>query len=313
VITVAGEALIDVVVDPSGAATAFAGGAPFNVARAVARLGGECQFLGRLSSDRFGRRLRAGLNDLGIRLVVPEATAAPTTLAIADLDDAGVAEYTFYLDGTSAAQLSVDAVPPRTLGDSDAIVFGGLGIVMEPIASTLRGLVANAPDTATVMLDANCRPGAITDLDSYRRTVTNLLAHVNIVKVSNDDLRLLAPGVDPDAAARVLLEQGPGAVLLTDGPAPVRIHTASSERSVPVPDVRVVDTVGAGDAFVAAFVMVWSTNSRARDRLDPDELARATTVAVGVASAACSVAGANLPADLVWPRPEESPAPMTPS
>jgi fructokinase len=310
VITIAGEALMDVVVAPSGETTTFAGGAPFNVARTVARLGGECQFLGRISRDRFGRQLRAELDERAIRLVVPEPTAAPTTLAIAELDDAGIAEYTFYLEGTSAAQLGLDAVPPRTLGDSDAIVFGGLGIVMEPIASTLRELIATAPDTATVMLDANCRPGAITDLNAYRRTVTNLLAHVNIVKVSNDDLRLLAPGVDPDAAARALLEHGPGAVLLTDGPAPVRIHAMSGSRSVPVPDVRIVDTVGAGDAFVAAFVMAWSTNPRQGRRLDPDELARATAAAVRVASAACSVAGANLPDDFVWPASVGSPASM---
>ena len=312
-ITVAGEALIDVVVDPSGSATAFPGGAPFNVARAIARLGGECQFLGRISSDRFGRRLRCELDELGIRLAVPEATAAPTTLAMAELDDAGVAEYMFYLEGTSAAQLGLDEVPTGILRDSRAIVFGGLGIAMEPIASTLRELVAHAPDTATAMLDVNCRRGAIKDLGAYRRTVTELLAHVDIVKVSTDDMRLLAPGVDPDAAGRVLLEQGPGAVLVTDGPAPVRVHTASSERFVPVPDVRVIDTVGAGDAFVGAFVMAWSAPSGERARLDPDSLARATAVAVGVASAACSVAGANLPADLDWPRPEESPAPMTPS
>jgi fructokinase len=310
VITVAGEALMDIVVDTCGAATAFAGGAPFNVARAIARLGGECQFLGRISSDRFGRRLRSELDELGIRLAVPEATAAPTTLAIAELDDAGVAEYTFYLDGTSAAQLGLDTIPLGIRGDPRAIVFGGLGIVMEPIASTLRELVADAPATATVVLDANCRPGAIKDLGSYRRTVAELLAHVDIVKVSNDDIRLLVPGVDPDAAARGLLERGPGAVLVTDGPAPVTIHTASGEQFVPVPDVRVVDTVGAGDAFVAAFVMAWSTHPSERGRLDPDKLARSTTAAVRVASAACSVPGANLPDDLVWPGSEESSASM---
>jgi sugar/nucleoside kinase (ribokinase family) len=80
-----------------------------------------------------------------------------------------------------------------------------------------------------------------------------------------------------------------------------------------VPEVRVVDTVGAGDAFVAAFVMAWSAHPSERGRLDPDVLARATDVAVRVATAACSVAGANLPADLVWPRPEEPLASMTPS
>jgi fructokinase len=103
-ITVAGEALIDVVIDASGSVTALPGGAPFNVARTIARLGGDCQFLGKLSDDRFGEQLRSSLEDAGVRIVA-NPTPAPTTLAIARLDEFGTAEYRFYLQGTSAAQL----------------------------------------------------------------------------------------------------------------------------------------------------------------------------------------------------------------
>jgi fructokinase len=301
-ITVAGEALMDVVVAPSGAATAYPGGAPFNVARMIAQLGGKCQFLGRVSHDRFGRRLRAELDRLGVRLAVPEPTAAPTTLAIAELDDEGIAEYTFYLDGTAAAQVEPGAIAPGLLRHSRTVVFGGLGIVMEPLASTLRELVCHVADDVTVVFDVNCRPGAIADLDAYRQGVRELVAHADIVKVSVDDMRLLAPGRDPGLAARALLDAGAAAVLLTDGPNPVTAMTATAARFVPVPQGDVADTVGAGDAFVAAFVTSWSDRMPAASETDPDDLARATEAAVQVSSAACSVPGANLPDALVRQR-----------
>ncbi len=105
-ITVAGEALIDIVIAASGSITALPGGAPFNVARTIAQLGGTCQFLGKLSDDTFGEQLQASLQRDGVKIAVANVTPAPTTLAIARLDEFGTAEYRFYLDGTSAAQLS---------------------------------------------------------------------------------------------------------------------------------------------------------------------------------------------------------------
>lgn len=294
-ITVAGEALIDVVLDTSGVAKLFAGGGPFNVARTIARLGGSCQFLGPIADDGFGRRLRGELDELAIRLVVEEPARGPTTLAIAQLDQAGGAEYTFYLDGTSAAQLTPADVPPGLLVASGAFVFGGLGIVAEPIASTLLGLIADARHRLTVMFDVNCRPSAIRDREHYLGTVRACLAHVNIVKVSVEDLKLLDPSTEPQQAARALLAHGPAVVLVTDGPSPVAIHTAHGERRIPVPEVHVADTVGAGDAFVAGFLLAWTRSPRAGAGVDLDELASATGAGVRVATAACTVSGANLP------------------
>jgi fructokinase len=231
---------------------------------------------------------------------VGEATPAPTTLAIAELDAAGAADYTFYLEGTSAAQLETRDLPSGLLDDSQVVLFGGLGIVAEPIATTLRGLVAEVTEHVTVMFDVNCRRSAIRDVDAYRRTVGDYLRHVDIVKVSVDDVKLLAPDSEPRAAARDLLDGGPAAVLLTDGPHPVTIITTESERTVAVPDVAVTDSVGAGDAFVAGFLMTWSARPHRPRPLDPDELAHATSAAVLVASAACRVPGAGLPDDVVW-------------
>jgi fructokinase len=300
-ITIAGEALMDVVTDVSGSVTAFPGGAPFNVARTIARMGGACQFVGRLSDDDFGRQLRSALEREGVTIRVREATAAPTTLAIAQLDDTGSADYRFYLEGTAAAQLRPGDIPPDVLAGSDALALGGLGILIEPTASSLVGLVGQAPPEITVLLDPNCRPRAIKDPGHYRAIVEALLRRTDIAKVSVDDLKLLAPGAEARTAARGLLELGPAAVLVTDGPTPVWVHTAAGERSIPVPEVDVVDTIGAGDAFVAGFLTWWSEHGqRRRDVIDADALGEATAAGITVATAACSVRGANLPDGFGW-------------
>jgi fructokinase len=111
-----------------------------------------------------------------------------------------------------------------------------------------------------------------------------------------------------------MLARGPAAVLVTDGPAPVIIQTTTTERSVPAPGVDVVDTVGAGDAFVAGFLTWWSTRGLGRDDTVNDEaLVQATTAAVEVAAAACTVRGANLPDGFAWSRAAADPLGLTPS
>ena len=300
-ITIAGEALMDVVTDVSGSVTALPGGAPFNVARTIARLGGDCRFLGRFSDDAFGRQLRSALEREGVAILVREATTAPTTLAIAQLDDTGSADYRFYLEGTAAAQLRPGDIPADVLAGSDGLALGGLGILIEPAASSLLGLVRQAPPEITVLLDPNCRPRAIKDPADYRATVAALLRRTDVAKVSADDLQLLAPGANAGTAARGLLELGPAAVLVTDGSTPVWIHTAAVERSMSVPEIDVVDTIGAGDAFVAGFLTWWSEHGLRRDDVvDIGALEEATAAGITVAAAACTVQGANLPDGFGW-------------
>ena len=306
-ITVAGEALIDLLVARSGAVSAFPGGGPFNVARTVARLGCRCQFLGRVGGDAFGRRLRAALDEAGVVLAVPEPTAVPTTLAVAEVDADGVADYRFYLDGTSAGQLTRADVPEQVFAASRAIAFGGLGLLAEPMSGTLGELLDDAPPAATVLLDPNCRPHAIADLTAYRATIAAFLARTDVVKASVDDLALLDPGAAPRDAARRLLELNPSAVLITDGGHALSIHTARDEREIPVPTVEVVDTVGAGDAFVAGFLTWWAEHGGERGQVgDIERLEQAARAGVAVAAATCTTAGANLPDGFAWP-----PGPLT--
>jgi fructokinase len=295
-ITVAGEALIDLIVEPAGSVSAHPGGGPFNVARMLGRLGVPVGFVGRVGADAFGDRLRAALRRLDVDLVVPAPVDVPTTLAVAELDGAGVAEYRFYLEGTAAAQLCTHDIPAGALDATDAIALGGLGLVAEPTASTLLGLAATATPGVTVLLDPNCRPSAVSDPARYAAAVRRFLARADVVKASAGDLQVLDPGAKLPVAVRNVLRAGPAAVLVTDGPAPVVIHTDGGESEIPVDAVDLVDTIGAGDAFCAGFLAWWTEHDLRRgDARDLEALTGAAVAAVRVAGAACTVAGANLP------------------
>src|ERR1700689_6123 len=159
VIVVAGEVLVDLVVRADGVVDSRLGGGPYNTARTLARLGVATTFFGGLADDRFGRQLRGALETEGVAIGVPGPSAAPTTLALVDLDQAGVASYAFYLDGTAAA--NVDYPPLATAfaailaeARATAVHVGTLGLVMEPIGSAVERLVlADVPPDALVMLD----------------------------------------------------------------------------------------------------------------------------------------------------------------
>ncbi|HET9973450.1 MAG TPA: carbohydrate kinase [Streptosporangiaceae bacterium] len=293
-ITVAGEALIDLIVDQAGRVDPRMGGGPFNVARAVARLGQPATFLGRLSGDRFGQLMRADLERNGVRIAVDAPSDEPTTLALVDVDQGGVPAYHFYLAGTSAAAIGpAEAVlPPGAV----ALHVGTLGLVMEPAGTSIEHLVAAAPEDVTVMLDPNCRPGAIPSRQAYLDRIGRILARADVVKVSTEDLAYLFPGQDAGPAAADLLGQGPACVLVTDGAAPVRAFTAAREIKADVPAAPVVDTVGAGDSFGGAFLAWWAGHGHGRADLgDPDLVREATQASVCASVVTCTRRGAEPP------------------
>lgn len=295
-IVVAGEALIDLIVDPDGEMVAVPGGGPYNTARTIARLGQPVRFLGRVSTDRFGGLLLHNLQLDGVDVARVASTDDPTTLAIAELDGRGTASYRFYLDGTSASGLT-EAEATGILGpEVTALHIGTLGLVLEPAGTTIERLVHNAPDDVLVMLDPNCRPSATRDAAAFRSRVDWIGRRADVVKVSDEDLRFLDPGATPDSAIDRFLEAGAAAVLRTDGGRSVEVRTATERVSVPVPVVAVVDTVGAGDAFGGGFLAAWAISGRTRpDLLNLAWVAEAVRFAIRVASLTCTRPGADPP------------------
>ena len=303
-IIVAGEALIDRIHYPDGREAAIPGGGPYNTARTIGRLGGEVGFLGRLSTDAFGRRMRAGLEADGV--AVPESldSDAPPTLAIADVDGEGVATYRFRTDGTAAAGLTAADVAAALADRPAALHVGTLGLVLAPIAATLADAVRRLDPATLLMVDPNCRGSAIADREAYLVRLTGILARADVVKVSTDDLAYLAPGVSARAAARTLLDAGATLVLVTDGARSVRLLSRAFEAELPVPRVTIVDTVGSGDAFGGAFLAWWIGAGHGRDDLsDRTGVEEATRRAIAVAAVTCQRAGADPPtrAEAGWP------------
>jgi fructokinase len=296
-VVVAGEALIDLIPASEGALRPVPGGGPFNVARTIARLGAPCQFLGALSTDAFGRRLRAVLASDGVDLGLSASTDLPTTLAVAELDEAGAASYQFYFSGTAAASLGREDVDEAVLARAAAFHVGTLGLVMEPIGSLIEALVMGLGSDVTLMVDPNCRPSATPDRRSYVRRVEALVARADIVKASSDDLRYLFPEMNATEAIGELLRLGARLVIATAGGAPVSVAGGDGlQFTVPVPRIQIADTVGSGDAFGGAFLAWFARGGfRKADLLDRDKVEEGVREAIAAAAITSQRVGADPP------------------
>ena len=291
-IVVIGEALIDLVVGPGGQVSATPGGAPFNTARTCGRLDADVEYIGAVSTDRFGLLLADRLTTDGVSLDQVVRVDEPTTLAAAELNESGAATYRFYIDGTSVLEL------PTTvdLSGAQALFTGGLGLGLDPIATTIEQLFTGAPTDCLTMLDINCRPATITDRPRYLARVERMLARADIVKVSDDDVEYLTPARAPLDAAAEMLERGARVVLLTAGVGPVEVLTAEGRFQVAVEPVPVVDTIGAGDAFDGGFLAWWIGSGRGRSDLSISaDLRSAVEAANAVAGLTCTRRGADPP------------------
>ncbi len=291
-IAVGGEALIDLVIRPDGSVAAKLGGGPFNAARTIARLGGAVAFLGTLSRDRFGRMLERRLVDDGVVTRFGDRVEWPTTLAAAELDDDGAATYRFYLEGTSAPAMSTTALPPGVT----ALHVGTLGLVLEPMATTLEALVREAGDDVLVFVDPNCRGRVIHDRAGYLARLDRVMARADVVKISTDDADYLAPGDVPIDTARRICSLGPAAVILSAGGGATYVVTSDDDVRIEVPAITVVDTIGAGDALGGGFLQWWASRGLGRRELArTDVVADAARAAVLVAARTCERAGAEPP------------------
>lgn len=299
---VCGEGLLDVFAageTPGGLALdGRVGGSPLNVAIGLARLGQPVAFFGGISRDVVGERLMHALRAEGVETATVVRSDAPSTLSLVGVDARGVPSYAFLGKGAADRQptpASLDALPSRWR----AIHVGSYATVVPPIASTLRALVGRERDRALIAFDPNVRLNVEPDVGAWRATLESMQPCAHLLKVSEEDLALLHPGLPAPAFARSALDAGVRLVVVTRGSAGASAWTATQHAQVGAMPVEVADTVGAGDAFQAA-LLAWLAE---HDRLDADRLASLDAAslrallqfATRAAALACSRRGAELP------------------
>lgn len=310
-VVVAGEALMDVF-DAGETATgqrleARIGGSPYNVAVGLARLGGSVAFCGAISSRFLGERLMRSLREEGIDLRLVQRPDAPVSLCLVSLDARGVPRYEFI--GEHAADRALDASVLAHLPDTvQALHVGSYAMVVEPVASTQRALVERCRARgALVAYDPNVRPVVEPDLDRWRAVLDGMLPQCHLLKVSDEDLEALHPGVDPAALARGWLERGVRLVVVTRGTlGAIAYRAGHAPLQAAAAEVPVTDTVGAGDTFQAALLAGLAETGRLSpaglDALDDAALGGLLHFAATAAGVTCTRRGADLPRRAELPR-----------
>lgn len=303
---VCGEALFDIFTRPDNGGSlnklgldAIAGGSPFNVAIGLRRLGVDSAFFAGLSSDYLGRRLRAVLDQ---EQVTPDYLIdfdAPTTLAMVAVAADGSPSYSFRGDGCADRQLRLEHLPQLD-ASVRGIHVGSFSLVVQPIADTLLALVARESRQRLISLDPNVRLNPAPDIQRWRSQVAAFAEHAHLIKVSDEDLHLLYPDVDPQQIAKGWLGKRTELVVVTRGTQGASIFTRHHGHwSIPARAVQTADTVGAGDTFQAALLTFLSER-----QLDtPQELAAMSResldqmlhFAAEAAALTCTRVGPDLP------------------
>ncbi|MCK8484336.1 carbohydrate kinase [Aliiroseovarius sp. S2029] len=298
-----GEALIDMIPEATQSGrdgfVPHCGGAVFNTAIALGRLGARTGMLTGLSSDMFGRQLAEamGASRVDTRHVV--TSDRPTTLAFVKLVD-GHASYTFYDENSAGRMLMPDDMPSK-LTDVSALYFGGISLACEPGADAYLAFAKRHATSQAVMIDPNIRAGFITDEGRYRARLDALISLADVVKVSDEDLNWINPSPVPqEEKAQALLEQGPAFVIVTRGGEGASGFLKQGARiDVPAQRVQIVDTVGAGDTFNAGVMAKLSERGqltkKALSALTPETASEALAFGANVAAITVSRAGANPP------------------
>lgn len=295
-IVVAGEALVDVVVDVDGDSSESAGGSPLNVAVGLARLDVPTTLISQVGHDERGGLVVRHVTAGGAEIDALATTSGRTSMASARIDASGAAHYEFDIEWS---------LPRQDLPPCHALHVGSLGTFLEPGRQSILDLVEQAwAREVFVSYDPNLREPLVEDRDRARRQVRELAARCSLVKLSDEDAGVLAPGEPPDELARSLLAgERTRLVLLTLGAAGAVAFTERGETRGHPRRVEVVDTVGAGDAFMAGTLAQLFDLDAFRapgpgvplESLEPGDVEVLVQGAMEVAALTCERRGANPP------------------
>ncbi len=292
---VVGESLVDIVVDQDGGRTSSVGGSPMNVAIGLARLDVPTLLITQVGDDEYGQRVAGHVRSSGAVLFRSSMESGrSTSTATALLDSGNSASYEF--------DLTWD-LPEHDLPESVGLHVGSLGASLPPGRESVLDLVRQAATREVfTSYDPNIRPAFVRDRRQAWLDTVELAGMSTLVKVSDEDLDVLRPGESvPDLAHELLTGERTELVILTRGDAGAVALTSRFHLEVAAPTVDVVDTVGAGDSFMAATLAIlvdWRIPGGATGTLRTIDEERAQVLLGGAMAAAavtCSRRGANPP------------------
>ncbi len=251
--------------------TAFPGGAPANVAVAAAKLGAKTAFIGKVGNDAFGKLLVDTVKQNGVNadnMIVSDS--ANTTLAVVSLQESGERDFSFYRRGFADTLLSDDEISDETLKDTRILHFGSVSLTDEPARSATLNAALRAKNTgATITYDPNYRASLWESADEAIEQMKAPLDIVDILKISDEELPLLAGTDDAESGTKLLSDKyGKMLILLTLGAKGAYYRFGDLTGMCEGVKVKVADTNGAGDTFFGAFL-----SSMARlGKFSPSEL-----------------------------------------
>jgi len=304
-VAVVGELLVDLANAGGADYVALPGGAPANVAVALSRLGVPTELLARISTDSFGGLVRKHLeaNAVGCRYCV--AASEPTTLAVAVLSPDRAATYSFYTQGTADWQWTARELPDRLPEEVRALVTGSLALAIAPGAEVLEAFVAKECGEGRVFIayDPNIRPALASARETEVARAERQIGSSHLVKASEDDIAWLYPEHDPVEIARRWQRTCGGWVVVTRGARGAFSVSPSGELvTVAGRPVQVVDTIGAGDAFLSGLLaaiadrgLLGTTAQATLSALTDDVVEQVMSFATVVAALTCTRSGANPP------------------
>ena len=250
---VTGEVLIDLI--PEGADhKPIVGGGPANTATALAKLGIDTHFIDGISSDQYGQMAKDELVTAGVKLDYVKYSDKPICLAIVSLSESGSATYEFVIENTATFDFTLDWLPNPQTDRPSLLHIGTLATVIEPGASVLFDWAQSVARVAPIVFDPNIRPAVISDRAQYVAQVERWVAISSAVKVSDEDIKWLYPGLEIDQVVNNWLKKGPSLVVVTYGDKGLAGYREDENVSVDSVKVKVADTVGAGDTVGAVLV-----------------------------------------------------------
>ena len=260
-IVVGGENLIDLIEEPSSSGNpayrANPGGSPYNCAKTLGRLGANVGYLTPISADRLGDLLAEELKAVGVKLLsarIPE----PSSLAVVSVGPDGQPSYAFHRSGTAERKVSSDALQAAQPEKTEAFQLGSLSITGGKDAEVWTEFFIQCKRSGVfTSLDPNVRPAFIPNRAEYLDRLDRLLAHTDLLKLSDEDLEWISPNQAPEAAVRTLLERSSAglAVVTLGSEGAFALKPTGDQARTPAGTLKSIrDTVGAGDVFMGGLL-----------------------------------------------------------